>query len=91
MNTRLIIDEAGRVAIPKLLREELHLEPGDALEMESAGEQISLRPARGTGTLSKEHGVWVLHTGQPLPAAATDKMLQQIRDERDLANFDEDE
>jgi AbrB family looped-hinge helix DNA binding protein len=87
MNTRLIIDKAGRIVIPKPLREELHLEAGDALEMESAGEQITLRPVRGTGPLTKEHGVWVFHAGQPLSASATDDILQQIREERDLANF----
>ena len=87
MNTRLTIDKAGRVVIPKSLREELHLEPGDALEMESAGERISLRPVRGTGPLTKEHGVWVFHSGQPQPASATHKMLEQIRAERDLANL----
>jgi AbrB family looped-hinge helix DNA binding protein len=87
MNTRLIIDKAGRVVIPKPLREELHLEAGDALEMETAGEQITLRPVRGTGPLTKEHGVWVFHSGQPLPAAATDELLEQIREERDLANL----
>jgi AbrB family looped-hinge helix DNA binding protein len=87
MNTRLTIDKAGRVVIPKPLREELHLEPGDSLEMESAGEQITLRPVRGTRPLIKEQGVWVLHTGQPLPASATDQMLQQIREERDAATL----
>jgi AbrB family looped-hinge helix DNA binding protein len=87
MNSRLIIDKAGRVVIPKPLREELHLEPGDSLEMETTGEQITLRPVRGTGPLIKEHGVWVFHAGQPLPASATDEMLQQIRDERDLLNL----
>ena len=87
MNTRLTIDKAGRVVIPKPLREQLHLEPGDALELESAGEQITLRPARGTGPLAKEHGVWVFHSAQPLPASATDTMLEQIREERDQANL----
>ena len=87
MNARLSIDKAGRVVIPKPLREELRLEPGDSLEMESAGEQITLRPARGTGPLSKEHGVWVFHSGQPLPASATDEMLKQLREERDMANL----
>ncbi len=87
MNTRLTIDKAGRVVIPKPLREELHLEAGDALEMETAGEQITLRPVRGTGPLTKEHGVWVFHSGEPLPASATDEMLQKIREERDLVNF----
>ena len=79
------------MVIPKPLREELHLEAGDALEMESAGEQITLRPVRGTGPLSKEHGVWVFHSGQPLPASATDEMLLQIREERDMSNLGKDE
>jgi len=87
MNTRLIVDKAGRIVIPKPLREELNLAPGDALELETAGEQITLRPLRGTGPLTKEHGVWVFHTGQPLAASATDEMLQQIREERDLVNL----
>jgi AbrB family looped-hinge helix DNA binding protein len=87
MNSRLTIDKAGRVVIPKPLREELHLEAGDALEMESAGEQITLRPVRGTGPLSKEYGVWVFHSGQPLPTSATDDVLQQLREERDFVNL----
>jgi AbrB family looped-hinge helix DNA binding protein len=91
MNTRLTIDKAGRVVIPKPLREQLHLEAGDTLEMESTGEQITLRPARGTGPLTKEHGVWVFHAAQPLPASATDQMPRQLREERDLANPDHDE
>jgi AbrB family looped-hinge helix DNA binding protein len=87
MNARLSIDKAGRVVIPKPIREDLHLEPGNSLEMESAGEQITLRPVRGTGPLSKEHGVWVFHSGQPLPASATDEMLERLREERDMANL----
>lgn len=87
MSMHLVIDKAGRVVIPKPLREELNLEPGDALEMECAGERITLRPVRGTGPLTKEQGVWVFHTGQPLSAAATDEMLRRIREERDLANL----
>jgi AbrB family looped-hinge helix DNA binding protein len=87
MSTYLTIDKAGRVVIPKSFREDLHLEPGDTLEMESIGEQITLRPVRGTGPLRKEQGVWVFYAGQPLSAAVTDDMLQQIRTERDLANI----
>ena len=87
MNIQLTMDKAGRVVIPKPLREELHLEPGDSLEIENVGEQITLRPVRGTGPLTKEHGVWVFHTGQALPASATDGILQQLREERDLVNL----
>jgi AbrB family looped-hinge helix DNA binding protein len=91
MKTRLILDKAGRIVIPKPLRAELNLEPGDALDLERAGEQITLRPARGAGPLTKEHGVWVLRTGQPLPASATDEILRQVRQERDRANLDDGE
>lgn len=87
MSTRLVIDKAGRVVIPKPLRKKLRLEPGDFLEMESVGEQITMRPVRGTGPLTKEHGVWVFHSDEPLPASVTDDMLQLIREERDLANL----
>jgi AbrB family looped-hinge helix DNA binding protein len=87
MQTRLVIDKAGRVVIPKPLREELHLEPGDALEMETVGDNITLRPVRGTGPLAKEHGVWVFRAGQPLSASSTDDVLHRIRKERDHFNL----
>lgn len=87
MNTRLTIDKAGRVVIPKHLREELRLEPGDSLDLENVGEQITLRPVRGTGPLTKEQGVWIFRSGEPLPASATDHLLESIREERDLENL----
>jgi AbrB family looped-hinge helix DNA binding protein len=87
MKARLVVDKAGRVVIPKPLRDELHLEPGDSLELETVGEEITLRPVRGTGPLTQEHGVWVFHSDEALPASATDDILRQIREERDLANL----
>jgi AbrB family looped-hinge helix DNA binding protein len=81
------IDRVGRVVIPKPSREELHPAPGDSLELESTGGQITLCPVRGTGPLIKEQGVWVFYSGAPLPASASDNMLQLIREERDLADL----
>ena len=86
MNKRLMIDKAGRVVIPKPLREKLHLEPGDALELEAIGEEITLRAVRGTSPLTKEQGVWVFRTDRPLPASVADNMLRQLREGRDLTN-----
>ncbi len=87
MNTRLVMDKAGRIVLPKPLRQQLHLEPGDSLELESGGEQITLRPARGQGPRQNEHGIWVLYTGEPLAASVTDDLLSQLREERDLSNL----
>jgi len=87
MDARLTIDAAGRVVLPKPLRDELHLAPGDTLELESSGERISLRPVRSAAPLTKEQGVWVFRTGQPLAAAIVDDTLRQVREERDQQNL----
>ena len=86
MTTNLTLDKAGRIVIPKPLRDELHLGPGDTLQLEAEGEQIILRPARGTMPLQKR-GIWVYRTGQPLPASVTDDTLRRIREERDQQNL----
>jgi AbrB family looped-hinge helix DNA binding protein len=86
MNTTVTLDKAGRVVIPKTLRDELRLEPGDSLELESEGERVTLRPVRSASPLRKERGVWVFCSGKKLPAAVTDKTLRDIREQRDREN-----
>lgn len=87
MATYLRMDKAGRVVIPKAVRKELRLEPGDSLAIEKVGDEITLRPLRGTGSLRKQHGVWVYRDGQPMTAFATDEILRQIRQDRALASL----
>jgi len=53
MTARLTIDKAGRVVIPKRLRDKLHLAPGDAFQLESSEEEIVLRPVRQELSLRK--------------------------------------
>ena len=88
MTTRITIDGAGRVVLPKSLRDELDLGPGDSLELESEGDKITLRPVRSAAPLTKEHGVWVFRTGQPLAASVTDALLREVRNDRDENNID---
>ena len=71
MTRKLTLDQAGRVLIPKPLRKELHLGPGDTLQLESEGELITLRPMRAKALLKKERGVWV-YQGEPTGASVTD-------------------
>jgi AbrB family looped-hinge helix DNA binding protein len=86
MKTTVTLDNAGRVLIPKVLRDELHLEAGDTLELESEGERVILRPDRAGSGLSKEMGVWVFRGSKKLSAATTDRVLQNLREERDGSN-----
>jgi AbrB family looped-hinge helix DNA binding protein len=79
VNTQLTIDSAGRIVLPKPLRTELDIGPGDLLELESVGEHITLRPVRGGAPPAKEKGVWVFRTGQPLAASVTDNLLDVTR------------
>jgi len=90
MTGKLTLDKAGRVVLPKPLRDELRLEPGDALEIESTGEEITLRPLRGQAQLRKKQGVWVFRTGEPLSASETEKVLRQVRHERESEVLDQD-
>ena len=87
---RLTLDKASRIVLPKPLHDELRLEPGDALEIESSGEDITLRPVRGQAQLRKKHGVWVYRVGEPLSAAVVEKTVRQIRQQRDVNNLGED-
>ena len=80
MMTQLTVDSAGRIVLPKPIRKELDIGPGDLLEMDKIGERITLRPVRGGAPLAKEKGVWVFRTGRPLEAYVTDELLEQIRE-----------
>ncbi len=87
MTAKLTIGKAGRIVIPKSLRDELQLAPGDALELESSGEQITLRPLRGNALLRKKRGIWVYRSGEPLSHADVEDVRRQLQRERDEANL----
>jgi len=80
MTAKLTLDRAGRVMIPKFLRQELCLGPGDALQLESEGDRITLRPLRPAALLKKERGVWVYH-GEPTKASIPD-LIDRQREKR---------
>ena len=82
MTTTLTVDKAGRVVLPKLVRDELQLAAGDALELVSSEDQIVLRPVRGRAGMRKKMGVWVFDTGAPISAASVNRVIRQLREER---------
>ena len=76
MSGKTTIDRAGRVIIPKALREELHLKPGDSLELEAGTDQITLRPVRPKATLKKEYGIWV-YQGEATDLSVVDVIARE--------------
>lgn len=83
MDATVTIDAAGRVVIPKAVRDALRLSPGDALSLESDGESVTLRSARRGSQLRKERGIWVFHSGQRLSTDETNRALESMRNERE--------
>jgi len=90
MNTQVTIDSAGRIIIPKSVRDELRIEPGDALELESENMAMTLRPVRSVSPLKKERGIWVFRSGNKITADESAKFLKDIREQRNHLNRNKD-
>ncbi|MFM2125745.1 MAG: hypothetical protein RL328_2196, partial [Acidobacteriota bacterium] len=63
MRIELTLDGAGRVSIPKSVREELNLTPGDKLGCELHDGELTLLPIRKKAGLKKKKGMWVFQGG----------------------------
>lgn len=70
------------MVLPKKVREELALQPGDTMELVSDGQQVILRPSRGQARMRKDRGVWVFHSGSTILPGETDQVLEEIRNSR---------
>ena len=81
MSTKTTIDKSGRLVLPKPLRDELRLAPGDILELIRDGDKIILSAAHPQSTLQKEQGVWVYRSGQPGDASLPE-LINQDRELR---------
>ena len=80
MNTKVQIDPAGRVVLPKKIRERFRLQGGDTLVLEVKGDAIELRPQKPTTQLRRVNGVLVLVSDLSLPAQRD--LVGESRDER---------
>ena len=78
---KLKMDAAGRIVVPKLLRERLGLRPDMELEVVEQSGGVLLRPVEQSPSLIKADGLWV-HQGTPQNGANRDRVLSDIREER---------
>ena len=84
MNAITTIDKAGRLIVPKSMRDALHLRPGDSVELKETPEGLLMRP-KAEGTQMKKKGrFWVLSGGdEPLTNDTVNQVLRQGREERE--------
>jgi AbrB family looped-hinge helix DNA binding protein len=80
MATKISVDKAGRVVLPKSLREKMRVEAGDDLLIEAEGDRITLRPIRREALLKKELGIWV-YQGEPSDTSTPD-LIDAEREKR---------
>jgi AbrB family looped-hinge helix DNA binding protein len=81
MSSTVSIDKAGRLVLPKPLRDKLGLEAGDTLAIESQGDAITLRPIRLEPSMAKKQGIWV-HNGQLPTEFDVVEFIDQEREKR---------
>ena len=85
MNEETIqIDKAGRVVIPKSLRDQFNLLPGDKLHLSVEDNGIRLEPAESGGELSRNGSVLVFTGGfsEKITTAKINKMVAEGREAR---------
>jgi AbrB family looped-hinge helix DNA binding protein len=64
MNDVVPIDKAGRVVLPKHIRDELAINPGDQLKISIHGNELTLRPTRETSGFMKRGRALVFSSGE---------------------------
>jgi AbrB family looped-hinge helix DNA binding protein len=78
------IDKAGRVVLPKPLRDQFNLVAGDKLQLSVDGGGFRLEPTEGGGKLVKKGSVLVFvdSSGEPVTAKMVNEILEKEREGR---------
>jgi AbrB family looped-hinge helix DNA binding protein len=75
------IDKAGRIVVPKPLRERLGFKPHTKLEAIEQPDGVLLKRVEQRPSMVKVDGLWV-HQGSPEPGANWECILEDVREER---------
>lgn len=74
------IDQAGRLVLPKAVRERARLVPGMPLEVRVVDGRIEIEPAPARVVIEKRGGFWVAQPAEPTPVL-TQQMVSESIDE----------
>jgi AbrB family looped-hinge helix DNA binding protein len=77
----LKIDKAGRVILPKPVRDRLGLHAGSDLDVQETPEGVVLKPASRRPSLVRK-GSFLVHTGEVPPGYDILKAIDEDREER---------
>jgi AbrB family looped-hinge helix DNA binding protein len=77
----LRIDKAGRIVVPKALRERLGFKPDMELEVIEQPDGVLLKRLEQRPSMVKIDGMWV-HQGSAEPGANWERILEGVREER---------
>jgi len=80
MNMNVHMDPAGRLVLPKKVRERFRLQGGDTLALEVKGDAIQLRPQQAKARLERVNGILVLVSEMSLPEGRD--LVSESREER---------
>jgi AbrB family looped-hinge helix DNA binding protein len=80
MNANADIDKAGRIVVPKKVRDAVGLHAGDNLDIEVRGDEIVLRAKLRAKGLHKDRGLWVYDSGA---GGTTDDINASIKNDRE--------
>jgi AbrB family looped-hinge helix DNA binding protein len=75
------IDKAGRIVVPKPIRERLGFKPDTELEAIEQPDGVLLRRVEQRPSMVKVDGLWV-HQGIPEPGANWERIVEDVREER---------
>ena len=79
----IAIDRAGRIVVPKSVRDALGLEPGTNLELEVKEDSIVLRRPRPGTVMNQKNGFWVFDTGGRITPEMVNRTLAEVREKHD--------
>jgi AbrB family looped-hinge helix DNA binding protein len=77
----LRIDKAGRIVVPKPLRNRLGFKPDTELVAIEQPAGVLLKRVETRPSMVKADGLWV-HQGSPEPGANWERILEDVREER---------
>ena len=78
----LKIDSAGRLILPKPVRDRLGLTTGSVVELEEHAGEVVLRPKEETPAFVQRNGRWV-YVGKVSDGFDWDTLVEKDREERD--------